>query len=66
VKTASAVPKIQKSPKKCLKTQYPMDFGVGPIECVCVCVVHGQVIKKQKIYIWVEVIRIIEHEKYFA
>jgi hypothetical protein len=42
-----------------------MNFGVGPIEyiyvCVCayVCVVHGQVIKS---YIWLETIRIIAHE----
>jgi hypothetical protein len=51
------------------KTRYSMDFGVGPIEhiCVCVCVfvclfvVHGQVMKIKK-YIWLQAIRIIEHE----
>jgi late competence protein required for DNA uptake (superfamily II DNA/RNA helicase) len=44
------------------KTRYPTDFAVEPIEyiyiymciyiCIymCVCVVHGQVKKKQKIY----------------
>jgi hypothetical protein len=45
----------------CPKTRYPTDFGIGPIEFIYMCVVHGHV-KKNKIYIWLEAIRIKEHE----
>jgi hypothetical protein len=43
------------------KTRYSLDFDIGPIEYIYVCVVHGQV-KKIKTYIWLETISIIEHE----
>jgi hypothetical protein len=72
VKTALAVLETLKIAQK---LDIQSDFGVGPIEyiyiymCVCVrvcvCVVHGQV-KKNKIYIWLEAIRIKEHEYFFA
>jgi hypothetical protein len=40
MKTASAVPKTLEITQK---TRYQIDFGVGPIEYICV--VHGQVFK---------------------
>jgi hypothetical protein len=51
VKTASTVLETSETDQKNL---YLMNFGIGPIEYIyiCVCVAHGQVLKN-KTYIYI-------------
>jgi hypothetical protein len=51
---------ISRNIGNCPKNWYSMDFGIGPIEYICVW--HMDTFWKTKyIYIWLETIRIIKH-----